>query len=100
MGAPDQGCGDHAAKPGEPLNGGPQMVEVSRDGRRIYVTNGLYSPWDEQFYPDGVRGWMAKINVGADGRMEVDKGFFLQSEDMSRFRAGRVILLPPRAGIP
>jgi selenium-binding protein 1 len=27
-----------------PLNGGPQMVEVSRDGKRIYVTNSLYLP--------------------------------------------------------
>ena len=42
------------------LNGGPQMVEVSRDGRRVYVTNSLYSPWDAQFYPDGIAGWMAK----------------------------------------
>ena len=32
------------------------MVEVSRDGRRIYFTNTLYTPWDEQFYPDGIRG--------------------------------------------
>src|SRR5581483_2109624 len=29
----------HPAKPGTPLNGGPQMVELSRDGRRAYVTN-------------------------------------------------------------
>ena len=26
------------------------MVEVSRDGRRVYVTNSLYRAWDEQFY--------------------------------------------------
>src|SRR5215212_3669239 len=35
-----------------PLNGGPQMVEVSRDGRRVYLTNSLYAAWDAQFYPD------------------------------------------------
>ena len=29
-----------------PLNGGPQMVEVSRDGKRVYFTNSLYAPWD------------------------------------------------------
>ena len=29
------------------------MLEISRDGKRIYFTNGLYTPWDEQFYPDG-----------------------------------------------
>src|SRR5678815_3059975 len=33
-----------------PLNGGPQMVEVSRDGRRVYVSNSLYSPWDCLLY--------------------------------------------------
>src|SRR6185312_17571807 len=33
----------HPNYPGEPLNGGPQMVEVSRDGRRVYVSNSLYA---------------------------------------------------------
>ena len=37
------------------------MVELSRDGSRIYVTNGLFTPVDAQFYPDGFNGWMAKI---------------------------------------
>ena len=32
------------------LNGGPQMVEVSRDGRRVYFTNSLYGAIDPQFY--------------------------------------------------
>ena len=45
------------------------MVEVSRDGRRVYLTNCLYSPWDAQFYPDGIKGWMTKIDVGHDGGM-------------------------------
>jgi selenium-binding protein 1 len=72
----------HPAKPGQPLNGGPQMVEISRDGRRLYFTNGLYTPWDEQFYPDGVRGWMVKANVNPAGGMELEKGFFLESEAM------------------
>ncbi|HEU4689239.1 MAG TPA: selenium-binding protein SBP56-related protein [Vicinamibacterales bacterium] len=71
----------HPAAPDQPLNGGPQMVEISRDGKRVYFTNGLYSPWDEQFYPDGVRGWAAKLDVGANG-MTIDKKFFLQTGDM------------------
>jgi hypothetical protein len=32
------------------LNGGPQMVEISRDGCRVYFGNSLYSEWDKQFY--------------------------------------------------
>jgi selenium-binding protein 1 len=71
----------HPNKPSLELNGGPQMIEISRDGSRVYLTNGLYTPWDDQFYPEGVRGWMSKINV-RNGAMEVDRNFFLHSEDM------------------
>jgi methanethiol oxidase len=53
----------HPSNPERPLNGAPQMVEVSRDGRRVYLTNSLYSPWDAQFYPDGIQGWMVKLDV-------------------------------------
>jgi selenium-binding protein 1 len=61
----------------EPLNGGPQMVEVSRDGRRIYFTNSLYSAVDGQLYPDGIKGWMAKVNAKPEGGIEFDEDFFL-----------------------
>ena len=71
----------HPAAPDRPLNGGPQMVEVSRDGRRVYFTNSLYSPWDEQFYPDGVRGWMAKVDVDPAGGMALDPRFLVEVED-------------------
>src|SRR5438477_8358503 len=35
----------HPKQPRTALNGGPQMVEVSRCARRIYFTNSLTSPW-------------------------------------------------------
>jgi len=63
------------------LNGGPQMVEISRDGQRVYLTNSLYSPWDAQFYPDGIRGWMAKIDVAPTGGMAFDQKFLVEFED-------------------
>jgi len=66
----------HPARPDLPLAGGPQMVEVSRDGRRVYVTNSLYGAWDDQFYPDGVGAWMAKLDVGPDGGITADPRFF------------------------
>jgi hypothetical protein len=55
---------------GGSLNGGPQMVEVSRDGKRIYFTNSLYGAIDPQFYPDGIKGWMVRVDAqpaGGDG---------------------------------
>lgn len=36
---------------GQPFVGGPQMLQLSLDGKRLYVTNSLYSSWDDQFYP-------------------------------------------------
>ena len=60
-----------------PLNGGPQMVEVSRDGKRIYFTNSLYGAVDPQFYPEGVKGWMVKINAKDGGGLELDQDFFV-----------------------
>jgi selenium-binding protein 1 len=72
----------HPSQPDRPLNGGPQMVEISRDGRRLYVTNSLYTPWDRQFYPDGVQGWMAKIDLHPGAGMALDRNFFLQTGSM------------------
>jgi selenium-binding protein 1 len=72
----------HPANPDRPLNGAPQMVEISRDGKRVYLTNSLYRTWDEQFYPDGIRGWLAKLNVGTTGGRELDPGFLMEFDDM------------------
>lgn len=60
-----------------PLLGGPQMVEISRDGRRVYFTNSLYSSWDDQFYPEKLDGWMVKANANPDGGLEMDPDFFI-----------------------
>jgi methanethiol oxidase len=62
------------------LNGGPQMVEVSRDGRRVYLTNSLYGSWDAQFYPEGVESWAVKLDAGEDGSLRPDPGFFERFE--------------------
>ena len=62
---------------GQELNGGPQMVEISRDGRRLYLTNSLYLAWDSQFYPEGIRGWTAKIDANPDGGISVDPDFLV-----------------------
>ncbi|WP_433540060.1 selenium-binding protein SBP56-related protein [Streptosporangium sandarakinum] len=67
----------HPAAPGRSLNGGPQMVETSRDGRRVYFTNSLYRSWDDVFYPDGVSSWMVRVDVGEDGSLSLDESFFV-----------------------
>jgi selenium-binding protein 1 len=67
----------HPASNGGGLNGGPQMVEISRDGRRVYFTNSLYGAIDGQFYPEGIDGWMVKLDAGADGGIAFDPKFFV-----------------------
>ena len=36
---------------GKQVPGGPQMIQLSLDGKRLYVSTSLYSVWDKQFYP-------------------------------------------------
>jgi selenium-binding protein 1 len=60
------------------LNGGPQMVEVSRDGRRVFLTNSLYAAWDAQFYPEGIDGWLVKLDAGDDGSLTLDPDVFVE----------------------
>ncbi|MGW5685071.1 selenium-binding protein SBP56-related protein [Nonomuraea sp. NPDC003754] len=79
----------HPAAPGEPLRGGPQMVEVSRDGSRLYVTNSLYGAWDDQFYPEGVGAWLAKIDTGS---FTFDERFFPHGDDFRGLRPHQVRL--------
>jgi selenium-binding protein 1 len=62
------------------LNGGPQMIQLSLDGRRLYVSNSLLSTWDNQFYPE-LRSWLLRVNCGPDGGMELDPDFFVDLHD-------------------
>ena len=35
-------------------NGGPQMIDINIEGKRVYFTNSLCGAIDDQFYRDGV----------------------------------------------
>jgi selenium-binding protein 1 len=67
----------HPAAKNGALTGGPQMVEISRDGRRAYFTNSLYGAIDPQFYHQGIDGWMVKIDLDPNGGMKLDENFFI-----------------------
>jgi selenium-binding protein 1 len=83
----------HPSAPDRPLRGGPQMVEISRDGQRVYFTNSLYASWDEVFYPDGVGAWMARVDVDViGGGMSVDPRFFPNGDDFRGLRVHQVRL--------
>lgn len=66
---------------GKEFGYGPQMVEISRDGKRVYWTNSLYSTWDDQFYPGDRGGAMVMANVGEGGGLELDPDFWVEFPD-------------------
>jgi selenium-binding protein 1 len=62
------------------LRGGPQMVQLSLDGKRLYVTNSLYSSWDNQFYPDIAKKGSHILQIDCDtdkGGLTVNENFFV-----------------------
>ncbi|NXM69208.1 SBP1 oxidase, partial [Serilophus lunatus] len=62
------------------IYGGPSKMQLSLDGRRLYVTNSFYSTWDKQFYPTMVRegSVMLQIDVDTDkGGLCVNKNFLV-----------------------
>jgi methanethiol oxidase len=72
----------HPARPDRPLNGAPQMIEISRNGSRLYATNSLYRTWDEQFYPDGIGGWLVKADIKENGGMTLDERVLVEFDGM------------------
>ncbi|KAG8137191.1 hypothetical protein E2320_005706 [Naja naja] len=51
---------------GRRVYGGPLMLQLSLDGKRLYVTNSLYTQWDEQFYPQQQRDGSVMLQVDVD----------------------------------
>lgn len=76
--------GGAAGKPiglkGKDLIGGPQMLQLSLDGKRLYATNSLYSTWDDAFYPDLKKqgAWMVQIDCDTDkGGLKLNENFLV-----------------------
>lgn len=55
------------------------MLQLSLDGKRLYVSTSLYSIWDKQFYPEMVKngGTMVKIDCLEGGGMKLDENFLV-----------------------
>jgi len=65
---------------GTKLRGGPQMIQLSLDGKRLYVTNSLLSSWDKQFYPDMVEhgGQLLQVDVDTEkGGLSLNTNFLV-----------------------
>lgn len=66
---------------GTRIRGGAQMIQLSLDGKRLYVSTSLFSSWDEQFYGSELTergGQLLRILVGdGDDGMKVDESFLV-----------------------
>ena len=62
------------------IEGGPQMIQLSLDGKRLFVTTSLFSTWDNQFYPEmkTTGGCMIQVDCNnKDGGMKINPKFFV-----------------------
>jgi methanethiol oxidase len=60
--------------------GGPQMLQLSHDGKRLYVTDSLFSTWDNQFYPNIAKQGSLMLQLAADtdkGGLKLNENFFV-----------------------
>lgn len=77
-------CGGLLGKGGEvqshQLQGGPQMLQLSLDGKRLYVTNSLFSTWDNQFYPELAKNGSYLLQIDCDtekGGLQISNNFYV-----------------------
>ncbi|XP_017767162.1 PREDICTED: selenium-binding protein 1 isoform X2 [Eufriesea mexicana] len=65
---------------GRRLYGSPQMLQLSLDGTRLYVTTSIFKPWDQQFYPEHVKYGSTMIKLDVDvinGGLKLDEEFLV-----------------------
>ena len=65
---------------GRKIAGGPQMLQLSLDGRRLYVSSSILSSWDNQFYPDIAKYGSYVMQIDCDtrnGGMRINPEFFV-----------------------
>jgi selenium-binding protein 1 len=71
---------------GKRVEGGGQMLQLSLDGKRLYVTTSLYSEWDKQFYPEMMKKGASIHLIDVDtetGGLTINKEFGIIMDEES-----------------
>ncbi|KAE9547708.1 hypothetical protein FO519_009079 [Halicephalobus sp. NKZ332] len=71
---------DQTVVKGKTIHGGPHALQLSLDGKRLYTTTSINTPWDEQFYPHMVKEGAAVLRINVDtekGGLWLDKEFLI-----------------------
>ncbi|MDS0283392.1 selenium-binding protein SBP56-related protein [Haloarcula onubensis] len=72
--------GDVQELQGRDIVAGPQMLQLSLDGERLYWTTSLYSSWDDQFFPEEAEKGSVMLKADVDprrGTMTLDEEFLV-----------------------
>jgi len=70
---------------GKRVEGGAQHLQLSLDGKRLYVTTSAFSVWDKQFYPALIKAgsFLLQIDVDTDnGGLTLNRKFFVDFGDL------------------
>lgn len=65
---------------GRKLGAGPQMLQLSLDGKRLYITDSLYGSWDNQFYPEIAKkgSYLVQVDCNTEkGGLTLNEGFLV-----------------------
>uniref|UniRef100_A0A0N5A825 Methanethiol oxidase n=1 Tax=Syphacia muris TaxID=451379 RepID=A0A0N5A825_9BILA len=65
---------------GKSIDGGPQMLQLSLDGKRLYVTTSLYRAWDQQFYPNLLKNGSKMLQIECNtetGGLSLNENFII-----------------------
>jgi len=65
---------------GHKIRGAPQMLQLSLDGKRLYVTTSLLASWDAQFYPEQIAegGTLLLLDVDTEkGGLRINPDFLI-----------------------
>jgi len=77
--------GDRQEVNGREVVAGPQMLQLSLDGERLYWTTSLFSSWDNQFFPEEAERGSVMLKADVDpreGTMTLDEEFLVDFGDL------------------
>ena len=77
--------GDVREVQGRELVAGPQMLQLSLDGERLYWTTSLYSTWDDGFFPEERERGSVMCKADVDprkGTLTLDEEFLVDFGDL------------------
>jgi len=77
--------GDIEQVQGRDIVAGPQMLQLSLDGERLYWTTSLFSSWDNQFFPEEAENGSVMLKADVDprtGTMSLDRDFLVDFGDL------------------